>query len=191
MSAFAPTSPPPLPEEPAWFCVRTRPKQEKISAQTLRSDVGVEVFSPFVRFKRARGKGTMWVTEALFPGYVFAKFDYVEQMRHVQSTRGVTKILGFGGYPAVVPKEVIQAVRDSMPTSEEIIMIPDSVQPGDEVKIVSGPYAGIQTVVTRIMPARQRVSILLEILGSEREVEVDAEAVLTGVSRPMIQRGSH
>ncbi len=129
-------------DELAWYCVRTRPKQEKISAQTLRADVGVEVFSPFVRFKRSRGKGTMWVTEALFPGYVFSKFRYVEQMRHIQSSRGVTKILSFGGCPAIVPEDVIQAVRDSMPTEEEIVVIPDVVQPGDEVKIVAGPVRG-------------------------------------------------
>ncbi len=175
-------------DQPAWYCVRTRPKQEKMSAQSLRANVGVEVFSPFVRFKRARGKGTMWVTEALFPGYVFSKFRYIEQMRHVQSSRGVTKILSFGGFPAIVAEEVIQAVRDSMPTEEEIVLIPDVLRPGDEVKIVGGPYAGIQTVVTRVMPARQRVGILLQVLGSEQEVEVDAESVLTEVSRPMFQR---
>ncbi len=154
----------------------------------LRSEVGIEVFCPFVRFKRARRGGAMWVTEALFPGYLFAKFDIVEQMRHVNATRGVAKILSFGGTPAIVPAEVISAVRESMPPSEEIIMIPDTLQTGDEVKIISGPYSGIQTIVTRVIPARQRVGILLEILGSEREVEVDAEAVLTGISRPMIQR---
>jgi transcriptional antiterminator RfaH len=175
-------------DELAWYCVRTRPKQERISAQTLRADVGLEVFSPFVRFKRARGKGTMWVTEALFPGYIFSRFQYVEQMRHVQSSRGVTKILSFGGCPAIVSPEVIRAVRESMPTAEEIVVIPDVLQPGDEVKIVAGPYAGLRTVVTRLMPARHRVGILLEVLGSEREVEVDADSVLTEISRPMIQR---
>ncbi len=175
-------------DELAWYCVRTRPKQERLSAQFLRSDVGVEVFSPFVRFKRSRGKGTMWVTEALFPGYVFSRFCYIEQMRHVQASRGVTKILSFGGFPAVVAEEVIQAVRDSMPSEEETVLIPDVVRPGDEVKIVDGPYAGIRTVVTRVMPARERVGILLHVLGSEQEVEVAAGSVLTEVSRPMFER---
>jgi transcriptional antiterminator RfaH len=175
-------------EEIAWYCVRTRPKQEQITARALRAGVGVEVFSPFVRFKRSRGRGTMWVTEALFPGYLFAKFHIVDQFRHVNATHGVTKILSFGGSPAIVHEDVITTVRASMPDSEEIIVIPDTLQPGDDVKIVSGPYAGLRTVVTRVIPARQRVGILLEILGSEREVEVDAESVLSEISRPMIQR---
>lgn len=175
-------------EELAWYCVRIRPKQEHITARALRVDVDVEVFSPFVRFKRSRGRGTMWVTEALFPGYLFAKFHIIEQFRHVNATRGVAKILSFGGSPAVVPEAVITTVRENMPESEEIIIIPDTLAPGDEVKIVSGPYAGIRTIVTKVVPSRRRVGILLEILGSDREVEVDAESVLSENSRPMIQR---
>ncbi len=175
-------------EELAWYCIRTRPKQEHITARALRADVGVEVFSPFVRFKRARGRGTMWVTEALFPGYIFAKFHIIDQFRHVNATRGVAKILSFGGSPSIVHDDVITTVRENMPESEEIVIIPDVVGPGDEVRIVDGPYAGLRTVVTKVIPARQRVGILLEILGSEREVEVDASSVLSEISRPMIQR---
>ena len=141
--------------ETAWYCIRTRPKQERITSQMLRSEIGIEVFSPFVRFKRARRGGSMWVTEALFPGYVFARFHIVEQWRHVNATRGVAKILSFGGTPAVVPVEVVSAVRASMPESEEVVLIPDTLQPGDEVSIVSGPYSGIHTIVTKVIPRKK------------------------------------
>jgi len=36
---------------------------------------------------------------------------------------------------------------------------------------------GLRALVTRVMPARQRVAILLELLGNTREVEIESERV--------------
>jgi hypothetical protein len=33
-------------------------------------------------------------------------------------------------------------------------------------------------LVTRVIPARQRIAILLELLGSQREVEIERDRVL-------------
>jgi transcriptional antiterminator RfaH len=162
-----------IPDEPRWYCVRVRPKQEAVSARMLRTEAGIEVFSPFIRFKRARRDGTMWVTEGMFPGYLFGHFNFAESHRHIMSISGVSTIVRFGGRPAIVPDEIIAELRAHV-TDKETIIIPQPIEAGSEVKIVEGIFKGVKAVVSRVLPARERVAVLLEVLGMEREVEIAA-----------------
>lgn len=171
-----------------WYCVRAKPKTERMTSHLLRSEAGIEVFCPFVRFERARRSGRQWVTEAMFPGYLFARFAYVSQHRLVRATHGVSKIVGFGGEPAVVPVQIIRELRASV-QNEETVVIEAGIEVGEEVNMVSGPFQGVRAVVTRVMPARERVAVLLEVLGMEREVEVAVSSILPDVSHPMIRAG--
>lgn len=171
-------------DELLWYCLRTKPKTERITSAILRAEVGLEVFCPFIRFERARRSGRLWVTEAMFPGYVFARFRFLTQFRQVQASRGVMKIVNFGGRPSVVSDGIVQELRSSV-KDEETVVIEPTVQIGEEVNVVEGPFRGIKAVVSRLMPGRERVALLLEVLGMEREVEVGLKAVLPDIPHPM------
>jgi transcription elongation factor/antiterminator RfaH len=173
-----------IPAEPRWYCVRVRPKQEAVTARMLRVEAGVEVFSPFIRFKRARRDGTMWVTEGMFPGYLFSHFAFAESHRHILSISGVSTIVRFGGRPAIVPDEIIAELRAHV-TDQETVVIPQPVEAGTEVKIVEGAFKGVKAIVSRVLPARERVAVLLEVLGMEREVEIASDAVLPDAPHPL------
>ncbi len=172
------------PAAPSWYCIRVRPKQEAVTTRMLRGETGVEVFCPFIRFKRARRAGTMWVTEGMFPGYLFGRFAFAAHHRHIVSIAGVSTIVRFGEQPAIVPDEIIAELRSHV-TDQETIVIPQPVEPGAEVKIVEGAYKGVKAVVSRLLPARERIAVLLEVLGMEREVEISAAAVLPDAAHPM------
>ena len=58
-----------------------------------------------------------------------------------------------------------------------IITVTEQFEPGVEVEVVEGPLRGVKTVITRVMPAKERVNILLEMLGNEREVELAIDAI--------------
>jgi transcriptional antiterminator RfaH len=180
---------PPETVEPRWFCLRTQPKHEKIAAGLLRSRAGLEVFSPVVRFQRATLRGKKWFEEALFPCYIFARFAYQTQHRLVGSSMGVTKIVGFGGLPAVVDEDVIGELRHYVQDNETIEIVPEII-PGDEVTVLDGPFRGLRAVVTRIMPAKERVAVLLDLLGTQREVEVTAARVIPGKVHPLSGRAT-
>jgi transcriptional antiterminator RfaH len=171
-----------------WYCLRTKPKTERITSTILRSEADLEVFCPFIRFERARRSGRLWVTEAMFPGYVFARFRYLPQFRQVQASRGVMKIVNFGGRPAVVSDQIIDDLRGSV-KDEETVTIDPAIQVGEEVNVVEGPFRGIKAVVSRVMPGRERVALLLEVVGMEREVEVGLKTVLPDVPHPMARGG--
>ena len=83
--------------EPVWFCLKTQPKREHLAATALRRQFGVECFSPRLRFRRMTQRGPVWFVEAMFPGYLFAKFIYSTQHRAVES--GSVSFSSFLGGP--------------------------------------------------------------------------------------------
>ena len=174
-------------EELRWFCVKTKPRNESAARRMLMRDVGIEVFCPMLRFERARRSGKVKVVEAMFPGYVFAKFNFREHHRHVAATHGVATIVRFGGIPAVVPDEIVAELRASV-VDQETIEIPTTISIGDEVQLLKGAFSGIRALVTQVLPAQERVKVLLEILGMEREVEIETSSVLPKIAHPLAAR---
>src|SRR5215210_6897967 len=81
---------------PLWLCLKTQPKQEYIAATGLRREMQVECFSPRLRFRKNTRRGAVWFVEAMFPGYVFAHFVYLEQHRRIQHANGIRGIVRFG-----------------------------------------------------------------------------------------------
>jgi len=170
---------------PSWYCLRTKPRQEAVATQQLRA-LEVDVFSPRIRFWRPHRRGVTWGNEALFPGYIFASFDYPRQHRQIASTQGIVKIVGFGQVPFVVVPSLIEELRSFL-TREAIMEISCDVVEGESVNIVQGPFSGIQALVTRFLPSRQRVAVLFELLGQEREVEVGLDSLLIKKQHPLSQ----
>jgi transcriptional antiterminator RfaH len=59
----------------------------------------------------------------------------------------------------------------------ETVEVNADPQPGSEIVVAGGPMRGLRALVTRVIPARQRVAILLELLGNTHEVEIEKERV--------------
>jgi len=161
----------------AWYCVRSRPKHEHIAAAHLRQLEQVEVFCPKLRLKRMTKRGPVWFVEALFPGYLFARFERMASQRRVASAQGVSTIVRFREELAKVSDEVICVLRQAM-GDDECRVIDESIQAGDRVIVAHGLFRGLSSIVTQVMPARDRVRVLLEFLGQSREVELAKTEVL-------------
>lgn len=174
----------PFRDEPLWYCVKTGTRQEAAATRMLRAELGLEVFCPRIRFKRARVTGVAWVHEAMFPGYLFARFSYPLLHRRIAATSGVARILSFGGRPSVVEDSVIWDLSRHV-NDGETVEISSEIREGEEVKIVEGPLIGVRALVSRVLPARERIAILLSMLGEEREIEVPAAAVLPDLRHPL------
>lgn len=168
-----------------WFCLRSHPKHEHIAAAELRQWEGVEVFCPRIRFRRSTKRGAVWTTEALFPNYLFARYDPQEFLCAVRSARGVSSIVNFGGkYPRVADSAITE-LRESVGGCEVETVSP-VLQIGDRVTIAGGAFHGLQSVIHCIMPARQRVAVLLEFLGQTTMVELNIADVIREHIHPLI-----
>ena len=160
-----------------WYCLHTAPRQENKVALVLKRELLLEVFSPRIRFRRMRAGQPMWATEALFPGYLFAQFDYFERRRQINALPGVTSIVHFGEQVVPVGETVMTDLRALVRDNETVEVTADP-QPGSEVVITGGSLRGLRVLVTRVLPARQRIAVLLELLGGQREVEIERDRVL-------------
>jgi transcriptional antiterminator RfaH len=162
---------------PAWFCLRTQPKHEHIAAAHFKNDPDIEVYLPRIRFKRATRRGPVWFTEALFPNYLFARFDLAACLRRVCHARGIRGVVHFGDRWPIVPEGVIGELRATV-GADEVHVVRDELQPGEVVRIAGGVFHGLQAVVSRVMPSRERVAVLLEFLGRQTSVELPDEALI-------------
>ena len=166
-----------LVEDLKWYCVRSQPKHEHVAAANLRRNLGLDIVSPRIRFRRATVRGAVWVTESVFPNYLFARFDRAETGRDVQHTFGVSGIVHFGLFCPTIPDHVVEDLR-LLAGEGEIRVIEQDPQPGDEILMAGGVFHGLTAVVFRVMPAKQRVALLLNFLGRETQVDVDLAAVV-------------
>ena len=161
----------------AWFCIRSHPQRDHVAARHLRQMEEVEVFNPRIRFARATRNGPLWMTEALFPNYLFARFDWKVCLTRVHYAPAVSGVVHFGSRWPIVPDSVIEEIRAIL-GPEELHVISQDYVPGDKVQIAGGLFHGLETVITQVMPGRQRVAVLMDFLGRQTTVEVGATSII-------------
>src|SRR5437660_5016617 len=117
-----------------WYCVRSQPRHEHIAAANLRRNYGLEIVNPRIRFKRVTIRGPIWVTESLFPNYLFARFSWKASLETVKHTGGVAGVVHFGCHWPTIPQETIAALRQLI-GEDETRLIEDTVQGGAEMAV--------------------------------------------------------
>ena len=153
-----------------WFLAQLRPNCFHIAERNLKRQ-GFPTFLPLEE-KTVRRKGRFVQSLVpLFSGYIFISIDpLLGQWRPVNSTYGVTRIVSFGQEPAAVPLEI---VNELMLRCDPLgrILPPKMLQPGDRVRITTGPFADFVAEVEKIAPDR-RVWVLMELMGGQTRVAV-------------------
>jgi transcriptional antiterminator RfaH len=168
-----------LSDQAAWYVVHSKPKCEHLAALAAAELPGVEAYCPRIRFRRTTRRGAVWFVEALFPGYFFARFAPAASLRAVRHARQVIRVVEFGGQPVPVPDVVLVSLREEM-RGLDVREVEAGVCPGDEVELAAGPMRGLRGIVDSVRDGAQRVRILMEFLGRDNLVEVDAGKLLGG-----------
>lgn len=165
------------PTAPTWYCARTKPKHEHIAAANLRKNLKLEVFHPQLRVERATQRGLVRVIEPLFPCYIFIRCVLEAKFDEIEHTSGVNGLVRFGKKIPHIEDSRIEELQECF-TAEEPMNVESRIAPADEVRITHGVFAGVRAFVLRVMPARMRVQVLLDILGRPTPVEVDRTSVI-------------
>ena len=155
----------------SWFCLRAQPKREHIAAACLHQISEVEAFCPRVRFRKRTNRGPVWFVEPMFPGYLFARFNYAACHRRIRQRPGVSGFVQFGGRLALLPDSLVSEIKIRMGT-DDLLEIDQGLEPGQNVQITQGPFQGLEALVIRLITARDRVGILIEWMG--RSVHAEA-----------------
>jgi len=162
----------------AWYCVRTQPKHEHIAAATLMRQLDLEVFHPRLRLERATRRGVVRVVEPLFPCYLFVRCSLDDKLDEIRFVNGVSSLVHFGNKIPIVSEAVIDELKQCF-EADEPIAVEDHLYPGADVTVAEGAFQGFSGIVVRLLPARQRVQILLEFLGRTTIAEVERKSLTT------------
>ncbi|MBN2686464.1 MAG: hypothetical protein JXR40_14375 [Pontiellaceae bacterium] len=159
-----------------WYCVRAKPKKERMAAAGLAARLQLDVFCPQIRFRRKTVRGAVWFQEAMFPGYLFARFDMPTMRPSVAHANGVLTIPSFNGRYVPVPDEVIESLHGEV-GEEEIVDAGHTLEVGEETTVTEGSFQGIKVKVVRLIDGEDRVAVLLEMLGTLVEAEFPVDAL--------------
>ena len=83
----------------------------------------------------------------------------------------------FGQRIPMVPDHVVEELRQCF-ESEELMDVKEQLCPGTEVTVGEGAVQGVHGIVLRVLPAQQRVKILLDFLGRTTLAEVDRKSLV-------------
>jgi len=160
-----------------WYVVQTLPNGEAKAALNLRRQ-GFEVYCPRYVRQRRHARKVDAVVKPLFPRYLFVVIDRTAQRwRSIQSTFGVARLVCNGDEPSRVPEGVIGAIRARENDKGLVALDPKpAFVPGDRVRVVAGAFADNLGLFGGLAD-RDRVSILLEMLGRKVRVLLDADMV--------------
>ncbi|MBS1801666.1 MAG: UpxY family transcription antiterminator [Acidobacteria bacterium] len=161
---------------PRWYAAYTLPRHEKAVAGRLTQQK-VESYLPLYSAVRSWNHRRIEVELPLFPGYVFVKMRLADRAR-VLSRPGIIRLVSFNGNPAVLPDEEMKRLQLSL------VLWKAKPYPfliaGKQVRIKSGPFAGLEGRILRRKGA-MRLLITLDLIQSAMLLELDAaEAQLAG-----------
>jgi transcription antitermination factor NusG len=157
-----------------WYTLHSHPHKEDLLWQQVLAH-GIEAFYP--RIKVAVVNPRSRKIRPYFPGYMFVNTDINEVGLSIfQWMPYATGLVSFGGEPAAVPENLIQAIQQRVgeiaDAGGEIF---DSLKSGDRVTIDSGPFAGYEAIFDMRIAGTERVRILLKMLN-DRNVPVELRA---------------
>lgn len=161
-----------------WYLAYSQPRQERLAAEQLVNQ-GYVSYLPLCAPARRRRSAEQQAPalEPMFPRYVFFRRGSAQQaLSPARHTRGVSTLVSFGACPATVRADLVEAVREV----ERLRRASDAdptppFRVGDRVRLCEAHLQNLQCMVTAV--SGQRVSLLLQILGREKEVCVHHTAV--------------
>jgi transcriptional antiterminator RfaH len=156
-----------------WVAVRAQPRREALAAHFLGL-AGYTVYLPRLRERRTVKGRKVEIRPPLFPGYLFAEVIAGWWAAHwCPATHGLVMS---SGLPLRVPARVLDEIRGRERGGLIELPKPPLARLGSRVRVTQGPLAGHVGLYAGMKP-RERVEVLLAILGSSQRVTLAADAV--------------
>jgi transcriptional antiterminator RfaH len=160
----------------AWYVIQSKPHKENQLCAYLQSQA-LEVYYPVLHVKPANPRSSK--IRPLFPRYLFVRTNLDEiglsTLRWMPYAIGIVE---FDGYAAPVPDAIMYELRRRVEALEAAGGPTfDGLKPGDRVRITEGALAGYEALFDMRLSGGERVQVLLEMLGRQVRLQLDANAI--------------
>lgn len=160
-----------------WYVAQTRPHAETKASHHLCRQ-GFTIYLPRYLKQRRHARRIEKVASPLFPGYIFVSIDMTTQRwLSIDGTVGVTKLVRNGDRPAPVSQQIIDTLkcREDVNGLVQLDHRPRFL-PGDKIRVMGGAFNCCFGLYEG-MGTRERVAILLDLLGRKVRVTVDCDLI--------------
>jgi transcriptional antiterminator NusG len=165
-----------------WYVIHTYSGHEnKVKANLERSIVARELEDKILRVEvpmeevaeMKNGKRVI-STYKCFPGYVLVQMEMNEDTwQVVRNTSGVTGFIGTGSKPIPLSDDEVNDILHHAVSSESKPKPKVLFERGQHVNIVDGPFASFSGVVDEVNMKREKLKVMVSILGRSTPVELD------------------
>jgi len=152
-----------------WYAVQTCANHEKRVSQQLCQRT-VEAYLPVYSSMRRWKDRRIRLELPLFPGYVFVHLALHDRLRVLQ-TPSVVRLVGFGGQPAALPDQEMEALRQGL--THDLRLEPHPyLKVGNRVRVRTGPLQGLEGILVR-KKNKTRFVISLDLIMRSVAAEID------------------
>lgn len=163
----------------SWYLVYAKPRQEELALTNLVRQ-GYGAYLPRVREARKRQGRRIMVVEPLFPRYLFIYLDtHTDNWGPIRSTLGVASLVRFGQEPARIPHELIDFLKAREGEAGLHEWAEQNYRAGERVRVAEGAFRGYEGILLA-RNSRERVVVLLDILGRKVRTKVDMSQLERG-----------
>lgn len=155
----------------AWYLVQCKASQDDRAEENLLRQ-GYTCFRPKHRCERIKRGRRLFVNESLFPSYLFINLSAYDNWAPLRSTRGVSRIVSFGGKPLAVCKALMAQLRTRDIESTQQA----AFTRGEAVRVNEGPFVELEAIFLA-MDGDERVVLLMNILEREQRLSLPLDNV--------------
>ena len=129
-----------------------------------------------IEFKNGR---KVVVQKKVFPGYLLVRMDLDDHAWYVvRNTPGVTGFVGSGAKPTPLSRKEVEdilgtGVKEEGTQAEKKVRPRLEYEVGEQVRVVTGPFADFNGVISEIDVDRSKLKVLVNIFGRETPVELE------------------
>ena len=161
-------------EEFGWLAIQIKPREEKRAIENLTNQ-GFKSYFPTIYSLSHHRRNSQIKKEPMFPGYAFVRVSHNIELKSLNSTRGVIKIIRFGDeYPLLDHRDIvaIQSIEDASFKDPK----QETYKIGEQIIIVRGPLKDQKGIISK-EASNQRVEILYMMLNRAHLINMQIENI--------------
>lgn len=160
--------------------MQTHPNRECLAKSALAALDGVETYLPILHVQPVNPRAR--TERPFFPGYLFVQADLGALGQScIQHRPGVVRLVGLGDEPTPIPAAVVDEIRERVQLAQAQDPLGlcggATLQPGDKVRVLSGPLAGYEGMFDTRLGGPARARILVEFMGRVIKADLSVRAL--------------
>lgn len=181
--APAEAKPSPAPAAKRWYIVHTYSGHEQKAKQGLleharlkgKEDLFDEILIPEEQVVEVVKGEKRTSKRKFFPGYILVRMVLNDETWHI--VRGTARITGFvgggGNKPTPISDEEVARMTAQIKEGAAKPKPRIKFEEGENVRVVSGPFANFQGFVDEVRPDKEKVRVMVQVFGRATPVELD------------------